>query len=817
MQQPVAEKKALERIGTLLGGLGGPPAFVSKRWAPPDDLHLEVQGVGPVRLPVSRAQAELLCGVARPARYGRGERTLLDTEVRDTWEIPVDRVSLDERRWSPTLERMLERVRDDLGLPDGHRLRAELHSMLVYGPGQFFRQHRDSEKSDDMVATLVVTLPSSFRGGSLVIEHGDDTVTSRGSKSRLSFVAFYADCPHEVRPVTEGYRVSLTYNLRLEGSGTGPPPGVAESEIVDAATIGALVDLLSEHLTTPVRRRYARPDDDPHQEPPDRLVFLLDHQYTERGLTWDRLKGEDVARASALRAAADEADCELALALAEVHELRECFFDDRGWDGGWYGGGRSRRWERDEDDEWYEDTPPPGDDPDDYPFGDLIDGSVTLNRWTTPPGGKPESIHTMASREEVCCATPTQDLEPYASEYEGYMGNYGNTMDRWYRRAAVVLWPRERAFVVRAEASPSWALHTVKKRIRGGEVSEAREMARSLLPFWRGAGASDGGRDLFGRAMVVAEGLEEPELATALLEPFQLEALTPADAPALVALLERYGEAWLRILLSTWSARGRHWVGSLGLDGKTWLGTLPTVVAALSEADVDGGNVAARMLVEDRWAWLRGRIGETPALLPPGRRDRAVEGWGDPVLAFLEAAAESGAKDVSDEAVGFFLKNENEPLVPCLIQVLRGAATRDSMTPEAWDAAGLGTLHAHCTGLLRTRLDTPARADDDWSLDPPGDCDCELCTILADFLADPDCVVFEWPLAKERRKHVHRALDLHELPVRHETRRSGRPYTLVLTKTDELFHREAVRRRRWRDDLEWLEELKRRPTRAKSP
>lgn len=397
------------------------------------------------------------------------------------------------------------------------------------------------------------------------------------------------------------------------------------------------------------------------------------------------------------------------------------------------------------------------------------------------------------------------------------MGNYGNTMDRWYRRAAVVLWPRERAFMVRAEASPSWALGTLEKWIRGGAVTEARERVRALLPSWRGAGASDGGRGLFARAMVVAEGLDEPELATALLEPFQLEALTPADAPALVALLERYGGAWLRSLLSTWFAPGRHWVGSLEQDGKTWLGTLPAVVAALSEADVDGGEVAARMLLEDRWAWVRARLEEIPALLPPGRRERAAETWGDLVLAFLEAAAEADANDVLDEAVGLLLKDENEPLLPCLMQVLRGAATRGSMASEAWDAAGLGTLHAHCAGLLRTRLAAPGRAEDDWSLDPPGDCDCELCATLADFLADPDRVLFEWPLAKERRKHVHRALDRHELPVRHETRRSGRPYTLVLTKTDELFHREAVRRRRWCDDLEWLEELKGRPSRATSP
>jgi hypothetical protein len=38
------------------------------------------------------------------------------------------------------------------------------------------------------------------------------------------------------------------------------------------------------------------------------------------------------------------------------------------------------------------------------------------------------------------------------------MGNDGNTLDRWYRRAAVPVWPRDPAFANRAQASPSWAL-----------------------------------------------------------------------------------------------------------------------------------------------------------------------------------------------------------------------------------------------------------------------------------------------------------------------------------------------------------------------
>ena len=41
--------------------------------------------------------------------------------------------------------------------------------MLVYGKGQFFLPHQDSEKDDSMVGTLVVSLPSHHTGGELVV------------------------------------------------------------------------------------------------------------------------------------------------------------------------------------------------------------------------------------------------------------------------------------------------------------------------------------------------------------------------------------------------------------------------------------------------------------------------------------------------------------------------------------------------------------------------------------------------------------------------------------------------------------------------
>ena len=71
-------------------------------------------------------------------------------------------------------------------------------------------------------------------------------------------------------------------------------------------------------------------------------------------------------------------------------------------------------------------------------------------------------------------------------------------------------------------------------------------------------------------------------------------------------------------------------------------------------------------------------------------------------------------------------------------------------------------------------------------------------------MGDPARRTFEWPLAEQRRRHVHGRIDQGELPVHHQTRRSGRPYTLVLSKTDALFAREREARRRDQTDLAWL-------------
>ena len=73
-----------------------------------------------------------------------------------------------------------------------------------------------------MFATLVVCLPSRHTGGMLVVRHEDQTkkIDFGGEQSEFEtqYAAFYADCQHEVKPVTAGYRICLVYNLAQAGT-----------------------------------------------------------------------------------------------------------------------------------------------------------------------------------------------------------------------------------------------------------------------------------------------------------------------------------------------------------------------------------------------------------------------------------------------------------------------------------------------------------------------------------------------------------------------------------------------------------------------
>jgi predicted 2-oxoglutarate/Fe(II)-dependent dioxygenase YbiX len=225
--------------------------------------RLAVHGVGPIAFPLLPTQAEQLIAVAQRAPYGRGGETLVDTVIRRTWQIGADQVRIEGKSWTRTLESVVARATAGLGVTEP--VAAELYKLLIYDEGSHFVGHRDTEKAPGMFATLIITLPSVHAGGELVVRHKGREVRLDmrcADPSEAAFAAFYADCVHEVLPVTSGCRMVLVYNLLRPGKGRSPlPPNYEEEQ----AGVEALL------------QRWCACKTVPNDDTPEKLVFLLEH------------------------------------------------------------------------------------------------------------------------------------------------------------------------------------------------------------------------------------------------------------------------------------------------------------------------------------------------------------------------------------------------------------------------------------------------------------------------------------------------------------------------------------------------------------
>jgi hypothetical protein len=405
------------------------PAFAAQGRLPLQDLAVQVADFGALDAPLAASDAARLHRASRPAKFGHRERTLLDASVRHTGEIAADAVEL---AWpAAQREAVLREVADALGTGP---LEARLHALLVYGPGQFFKPHQDTEKHDGMVGTLVLAWPSAHIGGPLRVRHGSGEFAfssqQLGHSSELRWCAFYADCRHEVLPVEEGWRVALTFDLVV--------PAAAAGSGGDAAPDARLQVLLQTEFGT---------DGPPRLQP---WALLLDHEYTEHGLRWHLLKGPDRARVAALRAAARPLGLSLHLALAELHQTWSAEHPD----------GRSRRGRP-------SGAPEPG---------ELIDSSLTLDHWVDEDGGT-GSRHAMSiAEDDLHGFSDTDEAYLVDEQYEGYMGNWGETLDYWYRRAALVIQSPAAAERSRFQRDPVGVLNELQAL--ASHRGQAEELAR---------------------------------------------------------------------------------------------------------------------------------------------------------------------------------------------------------------------------------------------------------------------------------------------------------------------------------------------------
>lgn len=788
---------------------------------------LEVEGVGTIRFPLGKTQANQLIRKCTQAPYGKGTKTVVDTRVRRVWELDPQQFELTNPGWDELIAIVVGDVQKQLGL-ERAKLTAHLYKLLVYERGSFFKPHRDGEKLDGMVATLVVALPAVHSGGALVVTHEgrcrEIELNGAASGHGLSFAAFYADCEHEVLPVKEGYRVCLVYNLALTQARRSKPIAAPRS----ADTIKTLAALMQDWP----------------RDAPAKLAIALDHRYSKDGLRIDALKGVDRARVDALLAAAEQADCLAYLALvthwqsgsAEGGDFYGDYYDRRNR----Y---RYRTWSKDADDEDgdedEDDDDSSGSDGTGYEMGEVFDESLSICDWSDRAGKKVDFGEMPLDEGELVSAAPLDAWEVAREEFEGYTGNAGMTLERWYHRAAVVVWPRNRHFAVLCRAGTDAAIAGLEAMVeqsqRAGktEQAEAREdclrFARAILDDWQQRGSrgfySHGGalpapsdRSRFAGSLMQ---LEAPELLSRFISQVMPGEGDVTLDKSFLAFGKRHGWASSSQPLATLVEKS---------DAATLLRNARLLELLGTKADADA---ARRELCRQLAEKMVDAVAEVDA---KARRERAAayEDDRDDDLDDEDARyAWRGGVDrcaLLASLVKAFLAVGAADSLRRLLAHARGETKQYGLTKvhlkaafalEAWLArrrdgggAAIAEWLAHCRSELERRTASAPQPPADFRRDATWGCKCEDCREMKQFLADPLASERGFPLAEGRRAHLHHIIQTHRIDSTHDTRRTGRPYTLVCKKTTASFERACEVFSRDVQNLKQTRELEARLSRA---
>lgn len=695
-----------------------------------DDLGITVDGVGFIPFPIQMQHIESLLKVSVAANFGLREQTLLNTTIRDTSEISADKISIQINQQK--LNQMIAYMRAQLGLSEDAILTPYLHNLLIYGPGQFFKPHQDSEKLDGMVATLVIILPSPHIGGDLIVQHKQHNVHFESESLMpqvLKCAAFYADCQHEVKPVKQGYRVALTYNLVLESKRT------THTTITKKLDNPALIQALNDYFDTELE------DCDPRS-----LVFLLDHSYSEHSLRWPLLKGKDQINALALQAAARELKLMPHLALTEIHQC----------------------WGTDGDEE----------DPECY---ELIDEDMHFSNWFDESGKALPYGNFYVTDDEICSMQGLENSEPDERETEGWMGNYGNTADYWYRRAAVILWRKEDQVVFDFKLNGEQALVQLIQLIeRTGNEEQVKAILKRIHPLLK-QHRYEFKKEFLNMLTKFACYIHDGDLAFTLLLKFPLKDFEADLTHTIIQWQDNYGVDWCLDLLKHWIEQ--DCITEYGHKKEpSLLQHIDEIILNLIEQHVDTRINALFIQHQIEAVTINNKRVYSE---PPSRETRTICERVEIFNQLLRGCFEQQDYNSYHKLIDYALANPK--LYPETALVETVLMLQNTMDIDHATYSGYTKLKEKILNGVNEEWSQGLRSPDDWSITNQLSCNCNHCKIAKEFLKSSTEIERIWPLAAEGRGHIADVFNKLELPVDLSVIEGSRPYKLVMKKNTRLF------------------------------
>lgn len=206
-------------------------------------------------------------------------------------------------------------------------------------------------------------------------------------RQRLTSHSRYADVTHEVKAITSGYRLVLTYNLIDLSQGLQRSAAMLSRE---------------KRMLKGIISSWARGVEEPATKAPNFLAYKLDHNYTDASLKFQSLKGLDKVKGEYLREVCAGANAFFYLASMERTVMGSC--------------------------------------EDGYILEDTVQKSTELKRMIDTNGSV--LAREMSIDEADIVQEDPFNRNPDKKDFEGYTGNEGASATHFYHDTVSIAWRR---------------------------------------------------------------------------------------------------------------------------------------------------------------------------------------------------------------------------------------------------------------------------------------------------------------------------------------------------------------------------------------
>lgn len=735
------------QLFNILSEIKGSGSFVSNDIKPFLFSGLEINGIDEIGFPINAIQIKDIIKVAHKAPFGKGSQTVLDPTVRSALEIDASEITFTNPEWKQFIASIIEKVKPDLGI-EKHSVSANLYKLLIYEEGGFFLAHKDSEKEKGMFGTLIIGLPSKHTGGELCVRFdGREEIvdfSEPSSQYKIPYAAFYADCEHEIKPITSGYRVCLVYNLVQAKS----------NEKIQLSHLGGHIERLVKVIKT------CEEDKDIPK------IVLLGHQYTPSNFTMQALKLNDRPKAEALLQAAENAGFYAKLGLVTSYQSGELEVEYN--NSSRYGRRRSYYDDEfDNDDELAENGT----------MGEVYDESLEIEHWMEE--GIPPLRNISFEKEDLISEIILNEGEPEEKQAEGYTGNAGMEMRYWYHYGAVIFWPKKYQYDMLISLSTANKLEWIE--YYNQQWSEIKPSEITIIKKLVEEGFSNNDEKVdFTPFVQLLINLNDEQYFIKKGKQILVQIFKMIRIDTWIQLLETYPIHHFEEVFETVAKRQKKSVTNHILE----------VLLRLNFSE----NADSKAFVSNQFKQISVYLSELKLIEKEAKSKKVLRNV--LLLSMLKPTDEAWLNDTTSAFTQVLTRSYvNEVLIGEILST--DSYKKSELAKQLLEAGKVDLVQ---------RIDNKPQPPADWSRSMPQyrEYHKKAWAILKDFIESPTQQFFDYTKVQAERSEMESAVGSVTIDLRMETIKKGSPHTLRLIKTQAAYEKDLAN---WRIDVSLLEDV----------